>query len=207
MPLPSKPCELQLDTLADHKMVLPPQQKQGPPAGPRASRTQGHANSSRNSAKGGIQKRNNNALRIDKDGDLLMGAGAGDQENAAEGGRGARSTTETSKPKRSSHLARGVIDHTVLQKSVLRGMGARGSPPKGPRSSLRAVRAKSHGSDVREALQEISVTGLKQSKAAGNEDGGIRDMISFLERKSTNQDPAKEAVKIKKVCLTLYLAG
>lgn len=114
---------------------------------------------------------------------------------------------QTTRTRTSSRLARGGIDHTVMQRNILRGMGSTAPLPKGPRKSLGSVRRRGHGREAREALQEISVVGLKQSKAAGNSDGGVRDLIDFLERKSTNYDVhAQEAVKIKKVCLTLHFA-
>ena len=47
-------------------------------------------------------------------------------------------------------------------------------------------------------LQQISVTGWRRSKAASNPDGGVNDLLAFLERKATAPDA--RAVKITKVC-------
>lgn len=46
------------------------------------------------------------------------------------------------------------------------------------------------------------VLGLKQSKAASNPDGGVKDLLAFLERKATGIEAAAgtDAVRIRKVC-------
>ena len=136
-----------------------------------------------------------------------MGAGAATRDGAGRGNT-IKGAIEDGKSKRPPRLGKAGIDHAALQKHLLRGMGSTSLPSRSARSSLRAVRATGMDGHTKEALQEIAVIGLKQSKAAGNPDGGVHDLVNFLERKSTNQNaPAKEAVKIKKVCLTLHLGG
>ena len=57
-------------------------------------------------------------------------------------------------------------------------------------------------------VKELVVTGWEKSKAASNEDGGITDLVAFLERRSTMNmakwaasrgTGSRSPVKIKKV--------
>ena len=180
-----------------------------PPTGSRAS---GRLASSRLPSRGGIQKRNTTPARVDKDGDLMMdqagtnGRGNGRGRGVAIRGssrppRNGRSDPLVSKNQR--HVRTG-IDPSAIQKAVLRGMGSSEPAPRGPRSSLRNIRGRS-SRFTDEAWDQITVKGFKQSKAAANPGGGISELIAFLERKATHPD-APEAVKIKKVCLTLHSA-
>lgn len=52
------------------------------------------------------------------------------------------------------------------------------------------------------ALTYLRVHGMKQSKAANNPDGGLKDLLSFMERKSTSLIEGRRTrqVVIKKVC-------
>ena len=181
------------------------------PTGPRASRTSGRLASSRIPNRGGIQKLNAAPARLDKDGDLIMGAaGAGSRPGTtgrAGRGRGSlqpsRNGTPDSLISRSSRTSRTGIDPSAIQKAVLRGMGEKAGP-KGQRSSTRSVRGRDRSHIVGDGLDRITVKGFQQSKAASNPDGGISDLIAFLERKAAH--PNAETVKIKKVCLTLHSA-
>lgn len=184
-----------------------------PPTGPRAARTSGRLASSRTPSRGGIQKRGSTPVRVDKDGDVAMGAvGAGVRASGSRRGTAIRGSALNRRHDplsgRTSRPSRMGIDTSAIQKTILRSMGSDEPLSKGPRSSLRGVRGRDRGRDrthdTRDPLDRITVTGLKQSKAAGNPDGGVSDLIGFLERKATNPGaPAREAVKIKKVCLTL----
>jgi hypothetical protein len=54
---------------------------------------------------------------------------------------------------------------------------------------------------------QIRVSGLKESRAASNQDGGVSDLLAFLERKANGPDTKPgDAVRIKKVCLSLRLS-
>ena len=99
------------------------------------------------------------------------------------------------------------FDTASIQKAVLRGMGSSEPVPRGPRGGLRSLRARETAHEARDRLDRISVWGLKKSKAASNPDGGVCDLIGFLERKATHTDPEREAIKVKKVCLTQTSAG
>lgn len=181
-----------------------------PPTGSRAS---GRLVSSRLPSRGGIQKRNTTPARVDKDGDSVMDQ-AGTNARASGRGRGAairgsartrRSDTSDSLGARTSRPTRTGIDPSAIQKAVLRGLGSNETAPRGPRSSLRNVRGRASIRPTDGAWDQITVKGFKQSKAAANPGGGISELIAFLERKATLPD-APEAVKIKKVCLTLHSA-
>lgn len=184
-----------------------------PPTGPKATRTSGRLTSSHAPSRGGIQKQGTTPARVDKDGDVAMGAaGAGGKASGSGRGTAIRGSATSRRHDplsgRASRPTRTGINTSAIEKTILRNMGSDASISKGPRSSLRGVRGRDRGRDragaIRDPLERISVTGLKQSKAAGNPDGGVSDIIGFLERKATNPDaPAREAVKIRKVCLTL----
>ena len=188
------------------------QQAPTQPTGPRATRTSAQTSerltSSRLPSRGGIQKRNSIPIRVDRDGDLVMGAAGSGSRGSGRGSAAGRGSTQGRRHDPlgvRSHPPRTGIDPSAIQKSVLRSMGSDEPVSRGARSSLRSVRGRGRGQDTREGLNRITIKGLKQSKAAGNPDGGVSDLIGFLERKATNPDaPAREAVKIKKVCLILH---
>ena len=182
-------------------------------SGPRQS--PGRLTSSGLPTRSGIQKRNTTSVRVDRDGDLEMGASG--NTNRGGSGRGAvrrgsirhrrEATSDIQSTRSSTRLSRKGIDSSTVQRNILRSMGTNGTLPKGPRSSLKSVRGRDRGNELSERMDQVKVTGYKQSKAASNPDGGIRDLIGFLERKSKNPDgPAKEAVKITKVCSALQSA-
>lgn len=51
------------------------------------------------------------------------------------------------------------------------------------------------------SYSQLKVTGLSQSKAATNADGGLDALINFLERKAAGLDSkSNRKVRIKKVC-------
>ena len=179
------------------------------PTGPRATRASERQTSGRHSSRGGIQKRKSTPVRIDRDGDIRMettgasgrGIGSGRSTATARGSTQGRRHDPLSKP---SRTAKKGIDTSNIQKTILRSMGSDEPVSRGPRSSLKSVRGMGRTQNTRGGLDQMTIRGLKQSKAAGNPDGGVSDLIGFLERKATHPDaPASEAVKIKKVCLTL----
>lgn len=188
-----------------------------PPSGPRGSRQSGRLTSGGTSNRGGIQKRKGTPIIIDRDGDLVMdatlanGRGRGIGRGAAIRGSAQTRRHRTPEPlgaRVSSRPNRTGIDTSAIQRAVLRGMGSEEAARKGPRSSLRSVRGTERNRAARDGFDKISVRGLKQSKAVSSPDGGIKDLLAFLERKATGAEtPSRDAVKIKKVCLTLQVAG
>ncbi len=99
---------------------------------------------------------------------------------------------------------RGGIGSDAAQKAILRSTGAEAATIKGSRTGLnlskiiREAASQGRGQDKREALHQISVTGWRGSKAASNPDGGVGDLLAFLERKA--MAPDARAVRIIKVC-------
>ena len=155
---------------------------------------------------------------MDKDGDLEMDAAGG--RGRARGGRGRASSQAQSGGSTSGRDTSkngpndGGLKATVLQKALLRGIGAGDAILRGPRAGLRMAgildeaAGKGNGRGRRDGLVQISVRGWKESKAASNPDGGIKDLLAFLERKATAPNaPANEAVRIRKVCLISPFAG
>ena len=183
------------------------QQTANMPAGPRSKRL------GRQSDRGGIQKRSGVAVRIDKDGDLDMDAalaltrgrgGVRDERGAMHirGTAGSGSGRGDMKAQRSSRVA------TLKQKAIFRGMGSENIMPHGSLHGSRFARqlgktiGKERDLNAREGLVQIIVSGLKDSKAASNPDGGVKDLLGFLERKASTTDaPARDMVRIRKVCL------
>ena len=158
-----------------------------PPKGPKSQRkpdgiTTNTATINSRSDRGGIRKQRG-PVRADKDGDLSMTdvAGAGSR---ARGGRGRGSGVTRHGP-----AGRG-DPGAALQKAISRGISTGDANVRGP-----------------SRLSEIRIKGLKESKAASNPDGGLKDLVGFLERKATERDTpssiAAGGVRIRKVCLTI----
>jgi nuclear RNA export factor len=177
---------------------------------PRGSRTQSapsarggksSALSSKGSSRGGIQKRKGGPTKVDVDGDLDMDStarkaqrGTGTTAGGSRRQQSTRSST-TSNPRGASKTAQTILKH--LNNGDSSTIASRISTS----SSMRATR--SRGQDTG-PLSYLRVHGLKQSKAAGNPDGGLSDLLAFLERKAAGLSPgSKRRVIIKKVCLSL----
>ena len=155
---------------------------------------------------------------MDKDGDLDMDAAAGRGRGCGGRGRGPFQA-QTGGPSGGRGTSRngpinGSANATVLQKALLRGVGAGEAIVRGPRNGLRMkgildeAAGRGNGRGRKDGLVHISVRGWKESKAASNPDGGVKDLVAFLERKATAPNSsANEAVRIRKVCLTSPFVG
>ena len=128
------------------------------------------------------------------------GRGRGDTSGrgSSDGGRG-RNLVQAGPP-------RGLFSGAALQRAIARGMASDTANIKSASQGLRmeGLVKEVTGNEKRRgqtALDEILVVGLKQSKASSNSDGGVKDLLAFLERKATAIDtPGHEAVRIRKVC-------
>lgn len=175
---------------------------QKPPTPPTEPRS-GRLNSS------GIQKRNRGPIRIDKDGDLNMDAVSSIKKSR---GRALRENRDSLRIRGVAGTRSGRdINATVMQKAILREMGS-GDALRRPnlQSALRPGRniRRERDHTIGEGLTQIAVKGFKTSKAASNPDGGIKDLLAFLERKASAPNAsARELVRIKKVCLTSCIPG
>ncbi|KAK5990704.1 mRNA export factor MEX67 [Cladobotryum mycophilum] len=165
------------------------------PRGPRAqsSQSRGSALGARASTRGGIQKKRA-GTRTDLDGDLDMdGAAKRSRPTPTEAGgtRGRPATRSSAHTNRGvSRAAQTVLKHlsngdaSNLASRISKPTAGRGGRPRGPNTA---------------GLTWLRVRGLRQSKAANNSDGGLGDLLSFLERKASGVNSGrKRQVTIKK---------
>lgn len=162
-------------------------------------------------SRGGIRKRGP-APRTDRDGDLDMGAAT-----SGRGGRGGKGRVRTDRGRdsgrgtptgnhsqpRSARGPNGEKDKTLdaIQKAIYSSASTQANVRQ-PRGRVEEL-ARDTSSRDRGGLEQLSVRGWKQSKAASNPDGGIESLITFLEKKGTPADPSAAAnlrVRITKVC-------
>ncbi len=165
------------------------------PRGGKGGRTAGRETkssslNSKSTAGGGIQKRRG-PTRVDNDGDLDMGSGAARRSTPASGDSKGRGGGK-SNTRGASKTAQTILKH--LTNGDASQLASRVTNP----SAAKAARSRAQNATP---LQFLRVHGLKQSKAASNRDGGISDLLSFLERKASSfLTGRKRQVKIKKVC-------
>lgn len=151
-----------------------------PPTGPRggsrggaSSTTRNTRNStasaSRSAPRGGIAKRGRAAPRVDRDGDLDMGAASG-----ARSGGGLNKTANASS-RRGNPRSTGPKSNSRLQQNLDRHLGDTSQIPRAPTAPRAAV-----------STTTLIVGGLKSSKAATNADGGVKSLVEFVEKKATH---------------------
>ncbi|KAL6855855.1 NTF2-like protein [Trichoderma novae-zelandiae] len=134
----------------------------------------------KSSSRGGIQKRRG-PMRIDTDGDLDMDGPSkrisrGPTTEATGGsGRGRGRPSGRGGPPPSRGAAK-------VAQIVMKQLGNGGSSDLASRGSRPA---RGRGGYI-EGLTWLRVRGLKQSKAASNPDGGLSDLLSFMERKASS---------------------
>jgi nuclear RNA export factor len=153
-------------------------------------------NTEKASARNGISKRRGPGLRVDRDGDLSM-----DASTMSKGPRqknpSAPSTIRARAPLRNPKTT------TKAQQVIERVMN-------GSRSAMASqVTTRTRGSrnvDT-EPLVTLMVEGLKSSKAASNEGGGLRELLTFLERKAQTVSGNTRTIRIKKVCCEALPTG
>ncbi|KAG6035232.1 hypothetical protein E4U41_006155 [Claviceps citrina] len=152
------------------------------PQGPRSSVAQranrGQSLGAKTTTRGGIQKKRAGGIRTDIDGDLDMDAvGKRAAKVAASEARGSKS-----KPVRagSGKNLRGV---STAAQTVMKHL--KGNDSSGLASRVSAAVA-GRTTRPRGNLCFLRVRGLKQSKAVSNHDGGLSDLLAFLERKATS---------------------
>ena len=133
--------------------------------------------------RGGIQKRG--AIgKTDRDGDLIMDGGKDNSTPKGRSNASKRTLKGGAKPRNSLASAQ-------TQQAIIKGLNSQ---------QVNVVQPKRQ----RDVVQ-IRVRGLEDSAAAKNKDGGLKDLLSFLERKASAMDGApRRGVKIKKVCWTRF---
>lgn len=151
---------------------------------------------SKASSRGGISKRRSQA-RVDGDGDLDMGSAAAKRTNGASGGADkakTRTSSRTSGSRGASRTAQTMLKH--LSNGDSTQLASRVNNPQAAKA------AKTRANAI--PLTFLRVHGLKESKASRNPDGGLSDLLAFLERKATTFTSGRKRrqVSIKKVCQT-----
>ncbi|KAM0494852.1 hypothetical protein ACHAQF_007593 [Verticillium nonalfalfae] len=148
-------------------------------APPRSNRAP--ASAPKGPSRGGIQKRGR-AGRVDQDGDLDMDSAA-----ARRAGRPARNEPTAARPQR------GARTNAAPAKSSARNHQAIARHLDGEGADLITKKKAQSG-----PLVWLDVKGLKESKASRNRDGGIRDLISFIERKAQSAGQRTKGVMVLK---------
>lgn len=129
--------------------------------------------------RGGIRKRG--PTRTDRDGDMDMDAAGGGRNRGGKRARGGD-------PGRSTVAGRTPVD--AIQKAI-----------SGSTTDSQA-NIRQGGKGGGSTLEQVSVRGWKQSKAASNRDGGHESLITFLEKKlNTPDSKASSRARITKVCV------
>ena len=138
--------------------------------------------------------------KTDKDGDLDMDAGSS-RGRGRGGGRGSNHNRDAGKgrPQRNS------IDVSSIKRTLGRDLESTAAASgKSKLAAARLFKDAKDGLNKKGKLEEISVRGWKESKAASNPGGCKTQLHEFLERKAST--PAIP-VKIPKVSLTPIFAG
>lgn len=154
---------------------------QAPPKGPKNTTT------TRGGGRGGIRKqRGAGPARVDKDGDLVMGAAAINQQRKSD--------------KAGVSAPRGSRGNGTGRSRGGTGRGASLNSQKGQAAIIRGLGGSNVGT--------VKIDGLKSSKAASNTDGGLDSLLSWLERKANAMESkSNRTVKIKKVCSSHRILG
>lgn len=136
--------------------------------------------------RGGIRKRG--PTRTDRDGDMDMDSSGARGGKKARGGSGRPLAARTSAGSRTQPrdktldaIQRAISDSKESQVNIRSG--------KNPNSNANK-------------LEQFSIRGWKQSKAASNRDGGVESLVAFLERRMNANTKSGPRAKITKVCFT-----
>lgn len=151
-----------------------------PPTGPRAGSrggasstssraTRSSTGASRGGLGGGIAKRGRTAPRVDRDGDLDMGAASSTRS------RGGLNKTSNPPSRRGNPRSTGPKSNSRLQQNLDRHLGDTSQIPRAPSAPRAAV-----------SNTTLIIGGLKSSKAATNADGGVKSLVEFVEKKATH---------------------
>ncbi|KAI1376319.1 NTF2-like protein [Hypoxylon crocopeplum] len=174
------------------------------PSGPRNTRSSG-ANGAK-ASRGGISKRRGNAgTRVDRDGDLDMDAPVPTNRSSRKAKRadahghtdptGARSTRPPgngSRAPRATAKAQQIIQRVItgssgsLSSRITNGMSGGTKAFKGSRQINAAH------------TMTLQVQGLQSSRAVNNEGGGLKELLTFLERKAQTAGRTARPIRIMK---------
>ena len=152
--------------------------------------------SPRNAPRGPAAQRRRGA-RADRDGDLNMGV--------AIKGRGRVGKAPPTGPAGSS---RGDPTSRASRGGARRGLlsgTARGAILRQAASGDVSMKEGRVGTS-RGGLVQLEVTGWEKNKNTSAADGGVSNLISWMERKASNRLGSRRSVKVKKVCCRQHLA-
>ncbi|KAI1312394.1 hypothetical protein F5Y03DRAFT_340104 [Xylaria venustula] len=139
-------------------------------------------------SRGGISKRRGaGPLRVDRDGDLNMDASAITNASQSQPRRPKNNPTSSAPATRTS--SRNPRPTAKAQQIIQRVINGETSQVSSRRSSRRT--------DTVPPVT-LKVEGLQASKAASNEGGGLRELLTFLERKSQSVGHITRHIRIKK---------
>ncbi|KAI1461686.1 NTF2-like protein [Annulohypoxylon moriforme] len=166
------------------------------PSGPRRGSAPSGLRNNRGAAaktggRGGISKRRGNVVpRIDRDGDLDMDGSTGPNRSSHKAKRANHHDSIPTAPRANRQAANGsraprasVKAQQIIQRALTNGMAA------GPRGAQRV--------NAQETMT-LQIAGLKSSKAAHNEGGGLKELLNFLERKAQTVGKITRPIRIKK---------
>ncbi|KAI1504473.1 hypothetical protein F5X99DRAFT_42060 [Biscogniauxia marginata] len=167
--------------------------------------TRGAAGGGKANTRGGISKRRGGAAKVDRDGDLNMDGPApsnratpnqkrtdNNSNPAGSTSRPARSTGTTTRPPRTSVKAQQIIQRALNGG----GSGLTSRVTSGMAGSTRSSRITRQTNGTQAVT--LKVEGLRSSRAAGNEGGGLKELLTFLERKAQNVGKVARHIRIKK---------
>lgn len=143
----------------------------------------------KSSSRGGIQKRRG-PTKTDNDGDLDMDAPSKRLNRGSTNEPSGRGRPSGRGPSRGA---------AKVAQIVMKQLGSGNSSDLSARIS-RPTR--SRGGFI-EGLTWLRIHGLKQSKAASNPDGGLSDLLSFMERKASSLSTGRRRHTIRKVSSSL----
>lgn len=157
------------------------------------------ASTGKSGTRGGISKRRGaGPLKVDRDGDLSMDASAATNASQSHPKR-AKGNATSSAPATRGTGPRNPRPTTKAQQIIQRVIN-------GETSQVSSRTRSNRRTDIA-PLVTLKVEGLKNSKAASNAGGGLKELLTFLERKAQSIDRTTRPIRIKKVCYSLPPSG
>ncbi|KAI1106708.1 NTF2-like protein [Jackrogersella minutella] len=163
------------------------------PSGPRNNRGSA-ANGSKATTRGGISKRRGTAApKIDRDGDLDMDGPGGANRSSRKAKRADHHDSASAAPRPNRPAANGPrAAKSAKFERIIKRFNLANGMSEGPRASRNTDLINAPNTMV------LQVEGLKSSKAAQNEGGGLKDLLIFLERKAQSVGKITRPIRIKK---------
>lgn len=145
--------------------------------------------------RGGIRKRG--PIRTDRDGDMDMDASGGRGGKRGRGGPGRPTGAASGSGASAGRPARSGGDRPQARDKTLEAIQKAIANTRDSQVNIRQGK-----SNAPSDLEPFSVRGWKKSKVAGHKDGGVENLIAFLERRMNAHIKSGPRAKITKVCST-----